>query len=85
MYTESVQNAIMETLTDQAHMLMIKSDEYLTVAARDNMLRDSLAPWDPHEEVVTILLRLKGSDLAALRAGQIDSAELRKRIEVREF
>jgi hypothetical protein len=30
-------------------------------------------------------LRLKGSDLAALRAGQIDQAELKKRIEVREF
>ena len=85
MYTESVQNAIMEALTDFAQMFVIKSDEYLTVAARDNMQRDSLAPWDPYEEVVTILLRLKGSDLAALRAGQIDQTEFRKRIELREF
>ena len=85
LYTESVQNAIIEALTDQALMFIIKPDEYLTVAARDNMLRDSFAPLDPFEEVVTILLRLKGSDLAALRAGQIDQAELRKRVEVREF
>jgi hypothetical protein len=85
LYTQSVQNAIMEALTDQALMFIIKPEEYLTVAARDNMLRDSFAPLDPYEEVVTILLRLKGADLAALRAGHIDQAELRKRIEVREF
>jgi hypothetical protein len=85
MYTESVQSAIMEAMTEQAHIFNIKPDEFLTVAARDNMLRDSFAPLDPYEEVVTILLRLKGSDLAALRAGQIDQAELKKRIEVREF
>jgi hypothetical protein len=84
-YTESVQNALIETIIDQIQPLAIKPEEYLTIAARDNMQRDSLAPWDPYEEVVTILLRFKGSDIAAYRAGQIDALELRKRIEVREF
>ena len=84
-YTESVQNALIETIVEQAHPLVIQPDEYLTIAARDNMQRDTLAPYDAFEEVVTVLLRLKGSDLAAYRAGQIDEAELRKRIEIREF
>jgi hypothetical protein len=84
-YTESVQNALIETIIDQVGPLTIKPDECLTIAARDNMQRDTLAPWDPAEEVVTILMRFKGSDIAAYRAGQIDGAELRKRIEIREF
>jgi hypothetical protein len=84
-YTESVQNALIETIIDHLGPLAIKPEEFLTIAARDNMQRDTLAPWDPSEEVVTILLRFKGSDLAAYRAGQIDALELRNRIEVREF
>ena len=49
------------------------------------MQRDTLAPPDPYEEIVTILLRIKGADLAAYRAGQIDRDEVRKRVQVREF
>ncbi len=83
-YTESVQNALVDTIIDYAIPTSIKPDEFLTVAARDNMQRDSLAPPDPYEEVVTILLRIRGSDLAAYRAGQIDAAEVRRRIQIRE-
>jgi hypothetical protein len=83
-YTESVQNALVDTIIDYAIPTSIKPDEFLTVAARDNMQRDTLAPPDPYEEVVTILLRIRGSDLAAYRAGQIDAAEVRRRIQIRE-
>jgi predicted outer membrane protein len=83
-YTESVQNALVDTIIDYAIPTSIKPDEFLTVAARDNMQRDTLAPPDPYEEVVTILLRIRGSDLAAYRAGHIDAAEVRRRIQVRE-
>ena len=48
------------------------------------MQRDSLAPADPYEEVVTILLRIKGADLAAYRAAQIDRDEVRRRVQIRE-
>jgi len=83
-YTESVQNALVDTIIDYAIPTSIRPDEFLTVAARDNMQRDTLAPPDPYEEVVTILLRIRGSDLAAYRAGQIDAAEVRRRIQIRE-
>lgn len=84
-YTESVQAALIDTMLDYAVPMAIRPDEYLTVAARDNMHRDTLAPPDPYEEVVTILLRVKGSDLAAFRKGDIDTAEIRRRVEVREW
>ena len=83
-YTESVQNALIDTIINYAIPTAIRPDEFLTVAARDNMQRDALAPMDPYEEVVTILLRIRGSDLAAYRAGQIDTAEVRRRIQIRE-
>jgi hypothetical protein len=84
-YTESVQNALIDTVIDLAIPTALKPSEVLTIAARDNMQRDSLAPPDPYEEVVTLLLSIKGSDLAAYRAGQIDAAEVRKRVQIREF
>ena len=84
-YTEAVQNALIDTIVDYAMPTAIKPDEFLTIAARDNMQRDTLAPPDPYEEVVTLLLSIKGSDLAAYRVGQIDAAEVRKRVQIREF
>lgn len=84
-YTEAVQRALIEAMIDYSVPMAIAPDEYLTVAARDNMQRDALAPPDPYEEIVTIMYRIKGSDLAAYRAGQIDREEVRRRVEVREF
>ena len=52
------------------------------MAARDNEGRDSLAPPDPLEEVVTLIYRIKGSDLQEYRAGRIDRDEVRKRVQI---
>jgi hypothetical protein len=84
-YTELVQRELIDAMIDYGLPMAIPANEFLTVGARDNMLRDSLAPPDPHEEVVTILLKISGADLAAHRAGQIDRDEVRKRVQVREF
>jgi hypothetical protein len=86
-YTKSVQEALIDAMLDYSvgPLRSIRPDEHLTVGARDNMQRDSLAPPDPFEEVVTILLRIKGSDLAAYHTGQIDRDEARKRVQVHEF
>jgi hypothetical protein len=84
-YTESVQRALIEAMLDYGQPMAIAPDEYLTIAARDNMQRDTLAPPDPYEEVVTFLYRLKGSDLAAYRGGQIDRDEVKRRIQIQEF
>jgi len=85
LYTEEVQRALIDAMIDFSAPMTIGSDEWLTVAARDNERRDTLAPQDPYEEVVTVLLRIKGSDLKEYRAGRIDKLEARKRVRVREF
>jgi hypothetical protein len=84
-YTDAVQNALIDAMIDFSVPMRIAADEWLTVGARDNMQRDSLAPSDPYEVVVTILLRIKGADLAAYRTQQIDREEVRRRVQVREF
>ena len=84
-YTEQVQRALIDAMIDFSAPMSIGSDEWLTVAARDNERRDSLAPQDPYEEVVTVLLRIKGSDLKEYRSGKIDKVEARKRVRIGEF
>ena len=84
-YTEEVQRALIDAMIDFSAPMTIGNDEWLTVAARDNERRDSLAPQDPYEEVVTVLLRIKGADLKEYRSGRIDKVEARKRVRVGEF
>jgi hypothetical protein len=84
-YTEAVQRALIDAMIDFSAPMTIGNDEWLTVAARDNEQRDTLAPQDPYEEVVTVLLRIRGADLKEYRAGRIDKEEARKRVRVGEF
>jgi hypothetical protein len=84
-YTDSVQRALIDAMIDYSAPMRLSETDWLTVAARDNEPRDTFAPQDPYEEVVTILLRIKGSDLAAYRAGTIDREEAKRRVEIREF
>ncbi len=85
MYTKAVQDALIDAMLDWSVPIAIAPDEFLTVAARDNMQRDTLAPIDPSEEVVTILYKIRGADLLAYRKDQIDRVEIRKRIQILEF
>ena len=84
-YTEAVQRALVDAMIDFSAPMTIGNDEWLTVAARDNEQRDMLAPQDPYEEVVTVLLRIRGADLKEYRAGRIDKEEARKRVRIGEF
>jgi hypothetical protein len=84
-YTEAVQRAIIDAMIDYSAPMRIGTGESLTVAARDNEPRDTLAPQNPLEETVTLLYQIKGSDLAAYRSGTIDREEARRRVVIREF
>lgn len=84
-YSESVVRALIDAMLDFSAPMRLRTDEWLTVAARDNARRDTLAPQDPYEEIVTVVLRIKGADLQEYRAGTIDKAEARKRVKVGEF
>ena len=72
-------------MIDYSTPMTIGADQWLTVAARDDEGRNALAPQDPLEEVVTMIYRIKGSDLQEYRQGRIDRDEVRKRVQVTQF
>jgi hypothetical protein len=82
-YTEEVKAAIVDAMIEYSGALVIGPDEWLTVAARDNEPSNPFTQGNP--DAKTILLRVKGSDLAAFRAGRLRLDEIRARVEVREF
>ena len=84
-YTEAVTRALVDAMIDYSAPMQIGADQWLTVAARDDEGRDSLAPPDPMEEVVTMIYRIKGSDLQEYRQGKIDRDEVRRRVQVSQF
>jgi hypothetical protein len=81
-YTEEVKDALIDAMLEHSGPMGIGPEEWLTVAARDN--EERLAPGDLYE-VLTIVLRIKGADLAAFRAERLTREEARNRVEVREF
>jgi hypothetical protein len=83
-YDNAVTTAIVDSMLDYGGPLQISGDEWLTVAARDYEGQRSLAPDTPYD-LVTIVMRIKGSDLQAFRAGRLTREEARKRVEQREF
>lgn len=84
-YTEAVTRALVDAMIDYSTPMNLGADQWLTVAARDDEGRDSMAPQDPLDEVVTMIYRIKGSDLQAYRTGKIDRDEVRKRVQITQF
>jgi len=83
LYTTQVKSALVDAMIEYSAPLPLSPAEWLTVAARDQD-GSRLQPGDPYE-VTTILLRVRGADLAAFRSGQIDRDETRRRVEVKEY
>ena len=82
-YTTEVQAALIDAMLDYGASIPVADNESLTIAARDN--DDSrLGGGDPYD-VSTILLRIRGSDLAAYRSKQITRDDVVKRVEIREY
>lgn len=81
-YEMEVREALIGAMLGYGNTLVLQPDEWLTVAARDN--QTVVVPGDL-TETVTVILRIKGSDLAELMAGRLTEQDARRRVEVREF
>jgi hypothetical protein len=81
-YELEVREALIGAMVEWGATLPLQADEWFTVAARDN--EDVVIPGEA-AEVVTIIMRVRGSDLADFRAGRLTAADVRKRVELREF
>src|SRR5262249_38741930 len=80
-YTSEVKNALIDAMLEHSGPLNLRADEWLTIAARDGEPSDRLNPGD---DIGSIIIRIKGSDLGALHTNRITLQEARKRIEVHE-
>ena len=81
-YTEAVKSALIDAMLDHSLSMDLSADEWLTVAARQ-----SEGPLAPNQlyDLTTIVLRVKGSDLATYAADRTRRAEVRQKVEVRVF
>ena len=85
-FTREVKEALVEAMIENSGPIAIGPEEYLVVAARDNARTDRLAvPTDAASDLHTIMIRVKGSDLAAFREGRINIEDAKKRVQVREY
>ena len=83
-YTREVSQAIVDAMIENSGPLPISENEWLTVAARDNVRPDRLVPGDT-SNISSIVFRIRGTDLAAFRAGRMTLDESRKRVEIKQF
>jgi hypothetical protein len=81
-YREAIKSALIDAMLEHSRGMRIHPDEWLSVAAHRG---DS--PMSPNEIVTTptLVLRIKGSDLALYDADRSRKEEIRTRVEVREF
>jgi hypothetical protein len=82
-YTTLVKTALIDAMLEYGTSIPIGDSEFLTIAARDN--NDSRIGGDDPYDVITIVLRVKGSDLAAYKAGRITRDEAVKRVSIKDY
>jgi hypothetical protein len=82
-YRTEIKDAIMEAMLDYSRGLGLGLNEWLVVAARGNDERSALTGTDT--EVQTVVIRIKGSDLADFLGDKITHDEARQRMEVKVF
>jgi hypothetical protein len=79
-YENEVKRALVEAMLDYGNTISLGQEDWLAVAARanDTMGQDAL-------DSITVLLKIRGSDLQALRLGTLSREEARQRVSVTEF
>ena len=80
-YTQEVRASLIDAMIQNSGALVLGADEWLTVAARDNAPTDPSMPGDQ----VTLVLRVRGSDIHAFRAGTLTLEQVRGRVQAGEF
>jgi hypothetical protein len=80
-YASELGQALADLMVQWGGTITLGPNDWLTVSARENQPR--LLPGGPAQMALT--LRVKGSDLAAFKAGRLGLEDARKRVEIREF
>jgi hypothetical protein len=83
-YQTEITNALISAIVDHKGALGIGGNEWLTVAARESVFDRRVVPGDS-DTAMTIILRIKGSDLQGLREGTLTREEGLKRLVVKHY
>jgi hypothetical protein len=83
-YTREVKAALIEAMLEHSGMIDVAEQEWLVVAARDNVPRDPLVPGEVGE-FTTVQFRISGADLAAFRERRLSLEDVQRRVIVREY
>jgi hypothetical protein len=81
-YRQEVTQAVIDAMLEYGGALGISGDEWLTIGERRNEVRPRIG-FD--SDAQTVIIRLRGTDLGAFRAGQLSREDALKRVEVRVF
>lgn len=81
-YTKAVIASCLDAMLEHSKPMNLTADEWLTVALSST---ESTLPSNQLYESTTVVLRVKGSDLADYLAGRITRDQVRAKVEVREF
>ena len=83
-YLAEITSALTEAILDHGAPIGVAPTEWLTVAARETTDR-RFVPGDPADTAMSIILRIKGTDLSGLRERTLTRDEARKRVEIRQY
>jgi hypothetical protein len=79
LYSESVKGALVEAMLDYSLQMNLGPEEWLTVAARAS---EGPMPQPGLSDLITIVMRVKGSDLSIYHADPAKRDEIRQRVKV---
>ena len=82
-YTDEVKASLIDAMIENSGTLVLGGSEWLTVAARDNAPGDPFMPGG--QDTTTLVIRIKGDDLNAFRAGRLNLEQVKARVQVGEF
>jgi hypothetical protein len=84
-YQTEITNALVNAILDHSAAVAIGAEEWLTVAARESGFDRRFVTGDPADTAITVILRIKGRDLQALRERTLSRDEARKRVDVSSY
>ena len=82
-FRAEVVNQLKDAMLQYSAPLALQDDEWLTIAARRTYDRPLIAPAD--NDARTVIIRIRGGDLAAFRANRLSRDEALKKMDIREF
>ncbi len=84
-YQTEIASALVNAILDYTGSVGVGPGEWLTVAARESLLDRRFLSGDPNDSAITVILRIKGSDLQALRDRTLTREEGLKRVDVKHY